>query len=157
MYSHGYFKKIHTYWLVNIRIQIQSQIQQPEVVFVFINPCLSRFVLFYFFLTIIFVVFLQFLGRGVKGVFCSQNLCVFLSVCVVLNVVLILGGFVFSSCTKHNHQWHVNHNAYRAECIPLLCPDRRPLTIVYKTSRAFPFRVSPSSFFCFRLFVLRQF
>lgn len=60
------------------------------------------------------------------GLFCSQIPCVsfFSSAYVVLNVVVfILGFFFFCSCTKHKHQWHVNHVAYRAECIPLLCPD----------------------------------
>lgn len=70
----------------------------------------------------------------------------FSSVYVVLNVVFYLRGF-FRSCIKHKHQWHVNHVANRAECIPLLCPDRpHPLTIVYKASSVFPFHVSP---FCF--------
>lgn len=63
--------------------------------------------------------------------------CFFSSVYVVLNVVVFILG-VFCSCIKHKHQWHVNHVAYRAECIPLLCPDRpHPLTIVYKTSSVF--------------------
>lgn len=70
----------------------------------------------------------------------------FSSVYVVLNVVFYLRGF-FRSCIKHKHQWHVNHVANRAECIPLLCPDRpHPLTIVYKASSVFPFHVSPFGF-----------
>lgn len=53
-----------------------------------------------------------FLGKkkGVKGVICSQDPCVFFSsVYVLLNVVVYLGGFC--SCKKHKHQWHVNHIA----------------------------------------------
>lgn len=91
--------------------------------------------------------FLTVCGKRVKGVLCSQNPCVFFSyVYVDLNVVVFIFGGVFclfGSCKEHKHQWHVNHVANQAECIPLLCPDRHPLTIVYKTSRAFPFHVSP--------------
>lgn len=85
--------------------------------------------------------------KGGKGVICSQDPCVFFSsVYVVLNVVVYLGGFC--SCKKHKHQWHVNHIANRAECIPLLCPDRpHALNIVYKISNVFPFHVSPLFFF----------
>lgn len=83
----------------------------------FLTPCLSCFLFL-----ICSLILSQFWGTRFKGVVCSQNPCVFLSsVYVVLNVVYLRG---FCSCIKHKHQWHVNHVAYRAECIPFLCPDR---------------------------------
>lgn len=83
----------------------------------FLTPCLSCFLFL-----ICSLILSQFWGTRFKGVVCSQNPCVFLSsVYVVLNVVYLRG---FCSCIKHKHQWHVNHVAYRAECIPFICPDR---------------------------------
>lgn len=107
--------------------------------------------------------------RGVKGrcgvcffpCFFTESLCVFSSVYVVLSVVFYPLGFVicllffFISCTKHKHQWHVNH-ANQTECIPLLCPPSRPhpLTIVYKTSSVFPFHMSDFLFWSPSLILL---
>lgn len=65
----------------------------------------------------------------------------------------IFGGGRGRGSVLYKNQWHVNHVAYWAECIPLQRPDRHPLTIVYNTSRAFPFWVAPFFFFSSSFFL----
>lgn len=104
--------------------------------------------------------------RGVKGrcgvclfffpCFFTDSLCVFSSVYVVLSVVFYPLGFViclllfcfvsFISCTKHKHQWHVNH-ANQTECIPLLCPPADHTLSLLFTRRRVCFHFTCQIFF----------